>query len=200
KKSVKIRSIRFLNLNSLRGEHEIKFDASPLSDSGLFAITGPTGAGKTTILDAITLGLYGKVNRHDRDLPSEIMTRHTAEAFSEVTFEARGEIYRAKWSAYRSRKKADGNLQPIKMELCRVADNNNFDLKSVEVPGKVSELCGLDYSQFLRSVMLSQGEFTRFLKANENERTELLERITDTAIYTDISRQAYLRARHEKNA
>jgi exonuclease SbcC len=197
---VKIKSIRFLNLNSLRGEHEICFDAAPLSDSGLFAITGPTGAGKTTILDAITLGLYGRVNRHDRDLPSEIMTRHTAEAFSEVTFEARNEVYRAKWSVYRSRKKADGNLQPIKMELCRVSDDVFFDLKSNEVPGKISELCGLDYNQFLRSVMLSQGEFTRFLKANENERSELLERITDTAIYSNISRQAYRRAAAEKNA
>ncbi|KAA9340532.1 SbcC/MukB-like Walker B domain-containing protein [Adhaeribacter soli] len=197
---MKIKSIRFLNLNSLRGEHEICFDAPPLSDSGLFAITGPTGAGKTTILDAITLGLYGRVNRHDRDLPSEIMTRHTAEAFSEVTFEARNEVYRAKWSVYRSRKKADGNLQPIKMELCRVSDEVIFDLKSHEVPGKISELCGLDYNQFLRSVMLSQGEFTRFLKANENERSELLERITDTAIYSDISRQAYRRAAAEKNA
>ncbi|MBK0403953.1 AAA family ATPase [Adhaeribacter sp. BT258] len=195
---MKIKSIRFLNLNSLRGEHEICFDAAPLSDSGLFAITGPTGAGKTTILDAITLGLYGRVNRHDRDLPSEIMTRHTAEAFSEVTFEARNVVYRAKWSVYRSRKKADGNLQPIKMELCRVADEEIFDLKSHEVPGKISELCGLDYNQFLRSVMLSQGEFTRFLKANENERSELLERITDTGIYTDISRQAYQRAKTEK--
>src|SRR5687767_5426638 len=127
------------------------------------------------------------------------MTRHTAEAFSEVTFEASNVIYRAKWSVYRSRKKADGNLQPIKMELCRVSDEVFFDLKSNEVPGKISELCGLDYNQFLRSVMLSQGEFTRFLKANENERSELLERITDTAIYSDISRQAYRRAASEKN-
>lgn len=197
---MKIKSIRFLNLNSLRGEHEINFEASPLGDSGLFAITGPTGAGKTTILDAITLGLYGKVNRHEREVAAEVMTRHTAEAFSEVTFEARKEVYRAKWHVYRSRKKADGNLQSVKMELCKVADNALFDLKPNEVPGKVSELCGLDYNQFLRSVMLSQGEFTRFLKASENERSDLLERITDTAIYSDISRQAYRRAANEKNA
>ncbi|HSI90210.1 MAG TPA: hypothetical protein VK927_03790, partial [Adhaeribacter sp.] len=197
---MKIKSVRFLNLNSLRGEHEICFDSAPLSDSGLFAITGPTGAGKTTILDAITLGLYGCVNRHTTDLPGQIMTRHTAECFSEVTFEARREVYRAKWQVYRSRKKADGNLQQHTMELCRVSDGVIFDLKSREVPAKVSELCGLDYSQFLRSVMLSQGEFTRFLKANENDRSELLERITDTAIYSDISRQAYLRARTEKTA
>lgn len=78
---MKIISIKFLNLNSLKGEHEIRFDQPPFTESGLFAITGPTGAGKTTLLDAITLGLYGEVHRHERGNASDIMTRHTGEFF-----------------------------------------------------------------------------------------------------------------------
>ncbi|GAA4430279.1 AAA family ATPase [Pontibacter saemangeumensis] len=195
---MKILSVRFLNLNSLKGEHEIRFDRSPLADAGLFAITGQTGAGKTTILDAITVGLYGLVHRHSNDKPLELMTRHTAESFSEVEFEAGGRRYRSRWHIRRSRGKADGNMQPVHMELCDLADDKPFDLKPSQVPEKVAEVCGLDYSQFLRSVMLSQGDFARFLKASPNERSSLLEKITDTGIYSEISKSAYEKAKTER--
>ncbi|WP_161890637.1 AAA family ATPase [Pontibacter russatus] len=195
---MKILSVRFLNLNSLKGEHEIRFDRSPLADAGLFAITGQTGAGKTTILDAITVGLYGLVHRHSNDKPLELMTRYTAEAFSEVEFEAEGRRYRSRWHIRRSRGKAEGNMQPVIMELCDLADDKPFDLKPSQVPDKVAELCGLDYSQFLRSVMLSQGDFARFLKASPNERSSLLEKITDTGIYSDISKSAYEKSKIER--
>lgn len=195
---MKILSVRFQNLNSLKGEHEIRFDQSPLAEAGLFAITGPTGAGKTTILDAITVGLYGLVHRHSNDKPLELMTRHTAESFSEVEFEANGKRYRSKWHLRRSRGKVDGNIQPVHMELYAYKEDELFDLKPSEVPGKVAELCGLDYNQFLRSVMLSQGDFARFLKASPNERSSLLEKITDTGIYSEISRFAYEKAKQER--
>lgn len=110
---MKILDIKFLNLNSLKGPHHIPFDQPPFTESGLFAITGPTGAGKTTILDAITLALYGQVHRHDKGDPNEIMTRHTAESYSEVEFEVKGARYRSKWSNYRARKKAEGKLQGV---------------------------------------------------------------------------------------
>ncbi|EOR96206.1 Exonuclease SbcC [Arcticibacter svalbardensis MN12-7] len=196
---MKILSVRFLNLNSLKGEHQIRFDEYPFTESGLFAITGPTGAGKTTILDAITVALYGRVHRHDRDV-SENMTRHTAESFSEVEFEVKDKSYRAKWSQRRSRGKVEGTLQTHKMELIDLSSSEviiNHPL--AEVLQYIVDLCGLDYNQFLRSVMLSQGDFTQFLKSKENERSELLERITDTAIYSDISRYVYDRARTEKD-
>ncbi|WP_242916939.1 SbcC/MukB-like Walker B domain-containing protein [Pontibacter liquoris] len=195
---MKILAVRFQNLNSLKGVHEIRFDQSPLAEAGLFAITGPTGAGKTTILDAITVGLYGLVHRHNTDKPLELMTRHTAESTSEVEFEANGRRYRSKWQIRRSRGKAEGNMQPVHMELCDLEDDQPFDLKPSEVPGKVAELCGLDYNQFLRSVMLSQGDFARFLKANPNERSSLLEKITDTGIYSEISQFAFDKAKTER--
>ncbi|WP_162427306.1 AAA family ATPase [Pontibacter pudoricolor] len=195
---MKILSVRFQNLNSLKGEHEIRFDQSPLVDAGLFAITGPTGAGKTTILDAITVGLYGMAHRHNNDKPLDLMTRHTSESTSEVEFEANGKRYRSKWQIRRSRGKLDGKIQAVHMELCDLEDDKPFDLKPSQVPEKVAEISGLDYSQFLRSVMLSQGDFARFLKANPNERSSLLEKITDTGIYSDISKFAYEKAKTER--
>lgn len=195
---MKIISIKFLNLNSLKGTHEIRFDEPPFTESGLFAITGPTGAGKTTILDAITVGLYGRVHRHDRET-SESMTRFTGESFAEVEFEVNKKLYRSKWSIRRSRNKADGALQTAKMEL---ADAITGDIMVahplVAVQNKIIEICGLDYSQFLRSVMLSQGDFTRFLKASENDRSELLEKITDTGIYSQISTYVFEKAKEKK--
>lgn len=194
---MKIVSIKFLNLNSLKGEHQIRFDEPPFTESGLFAITGPTGAGKTTILDAITAALYGNVHRQ-KDV-CEIMTRHTGEAYSEVEFEVKGKLYRAKWSVKRSRGKAEGNLQSQKMELADASSNEpiiSHPLK--EVKDAIALLCGLDYNQFVRSVMLCQGDFTRFLKADENERSELLEKITDTEIYSEISIYTFDKTKEEK--
>lgn len=195
---MKITGIKFLNLNSLKGEHEIRFDRPPFTESGIFAITGPTGAGKTTLLDAITAALYGRVHRHEKDV-FEIMTRHTAESYAEVEFEVGDKAYRAKWSIRRSRGKADGQLQTQRMELCEALSGKIIiEHPLQEVREEIVKICGLDYHQFLRSVILSQGDFTRFLKAGENERSELLEKITDTGIYSEISVAAFEKAREER--
>src|SRR5215216_229928 len=159
---MKILSVKFLNLNSLSGAHEIRFDKAPFTDSGLFAITGPTGAGKTTLLDAITVALYGRVHRHEKDV-EETMSRHTAESYAEVEFEVKDKIYRAKWSQKRARGKIDGNLLGEKMELSEVPTGKilgDHTLKNTKAA--IVELSGLDYHQFLRSVILSQGDFTKF--------------------------------------
>src|SRR3954470_4756199 len=146
---MKIISVKFLNLNSLKGAHEIRFDQPPFTETGLFAITGATGAGKTTILDAITVGLFGRVHRHDKEA-SESMTRFTGESYAEVEFEVNQKRYRAKWSVRRSRNKPDGALQTAKMEL---ADAESGDIiishPLMAVQNKIVEICGLDYNQFL---------------------------------------------------
>ncbi|MDB5233750.1 MAG: hypothetical protein JWR44_743, partial [Hymenobacter sp.] len=200
---MKILRVRFFNLNSLRGEHEVDFGNSPLSDAGLFAITGPTGAGKTTILDAITLALYGQVPRHDGSGPEAVMSHGTGESWAEVEFQASGKIYRAKWGQHRGRRRPENPLQDSKMELSEQvfvdgAETWPFlETYKSRVPAKVAELSGLEYRQFLRSVLLAQGEFTKFLKSTAGERAQLLEKLTDTRKYSDISKAAYERAKQE---
>ncbi|SHM24941.1 AAA family ATPase [Hymenobacter psychrotolerans] len=201
---MKILRVRFLNLNSLRGEHTVDFSQTPLSDAGLFAITGPTGAGKTTILDAITLALYGQVPRHESSGPEHVMSHGTGESWAEVEFEVNGRQYRSKWGQYRARKRPEGNLQPPAMELSerKVAEDGTetwpfLETYKSKVPPRIAELSGLEYKQFLRSVLLAQGDFTRFLKAPAGERAQLLEKITDTRKYSDISRAAFERAKQE---
>ena len=110
---MKILRLQFKNLNALKGEWKVDFTKSPFIDNGLFAITGPTGAGKTTILDAICLALYHCTPRLGAITTSsnEIMTRGTAECSAEVEFEVKGTVYRAHWSMRRSRGKFDGKLQ-----------------------------------------------------------------------------------------
>ena len=86
-----IERIRFKNLNSLRGEWEINLSDPVIASEGIFAITGPTGAGKSTILDAICLALYGCTPRLKDISASEnaIMSHGTGDCFSEVTFSTR---------------------------------------------------------------------------------------------------------------
>ena len=200
---MKILRVRFCNLNSLRGEHEVNFGHSPLADAGLFAITGPTGAGKTTILDAITLALYGQVPRHDGSGPEHVMSHGTGESWAEVEFQAGGKIYRAKWGQHRGRRRPENPLQDSKMELSEqiFADGEEswpfLETYKSRVPAKVAEISGLEYRQFLRSVLLAQGEFTRFLKSSAGERAQLLEKLTDTRKYSDISKAAHERAKQE---
>ncbi len=196
---MKILSVKFYNLNSLKGEHEIRFDESPFNESGLFAVTGPTGAGKTTILDAITVSLYGKVPRHENDNPIGLMTRHTGESYAETEFEVKGEQYRSKWHIRRARGKQEGKLQPTKMELTDLKSGSIIEDKINGVKAKIAEITGLDYNRFMRSVMLSQGDFAAFLKAKESERGDLLERITGTQIYSEISIRAHEKAKEERD-
>ncbi len=195
---MKILSIRLKNINSLRGESYIPFHENPISESGLFAIVGPTGAGKTSILDAITLALYGYAPRFGTGSAEKIMSYHTADCFSEVEFETDGKFYRSKWALWRSRNRLDGDIQPPKMELTDLELNEIIESKLTDVRERVTLLTGLDYPRFLRSVMLAQGDFAAFLKAPEKEKGDLLEKITGTDLYTRISRKAFERRKAEE--
>ncbi|MFQ3240743.1 MAG: exonuclease SbcC [Lentimonas sp.] len=189
---MKILKITFQNLNSLKGEHSIDLENGLLSEAGIFSITGPTGAGKSTILDAITLALFGKAARYEKEAnPGEMMTRGTGECAAEVLFECSKGRYTAKWTRARSRKKPDGKLQGSKREVAKADTGEILAEKLKEADTLVESLTGLDYHRFLRSVLLAQGRFKEFLDADDNERGDLLEKITGTEIYSRISKKAY---------
>lgn len=216
---MKILKICGKNLASLAGEFEVDFQHEPLLSSGLFAISGPTGAGKSTLLDALCLALYDATPRLLKasskgiglpDVRDEVVTpqdtrtllrRGTAEAYAEVDFVGSdGLSYRARWSVRRSRNKADGALQHISMSLKQLPDLIAIGGTKSEVKAEIEKRIGLSFGQFTRAVLLAQNEFSAFLKADDSERGELLETLTGTALYSDISKRAYERWKTEEQA
>lgn len=203
---MKIRVLRLRNLNSLKGEWCIDFTRSPFAENGLFAITGATGAGKSTLLDAICLALYHQTPRLAALSASsnELMTRHTGDCRAEVEFEVRGQAYRACWSQHRARNRPNGSLQPPRAELAIL---NGQDPAGKILTSQLSEklrlmetLTGLDFRRFTQSMLLAQGGFAAFLHASANERAALLEELTGTELYGQISQQVFEQHRHRRQA
>jgi len=214
---MKILAIRIKNLASLEGVTEIDFTSEPLSSAGIFAITGATGAGKSTILDALCLALYGKTPRYLQAKESGIEIRDvegstlsqgdvrsilrdgTADGFAEVDFVGIDEQYhRASWSVRRARNKADGSMQSDTVTLKNITTNIDFPAKKAETLSEIARLVGLNFDQFTRSVLLAQGDFTAFMKADKGEKASLLEKLTGTHIYSEISKKIYEKYRAEE--
>ncbi|MBI9089116.1 MAG: AAA family ATPase [Desulfobacterium sp.] len=195
---MRILTIALTNINSLKGHFLIDFDQFIPGRAGVFAITGPTGAGKTSILDGLCAALYGRTPRLPRaGEMEELMTHHTGECASEVTFTVNGKKYRSWYGRHRARKKPDGAIQAANMELIDVATGTIMASKS-KVPKAVEDLTGLDFDRFCRSMLLAQGNFAAFLKASDDERAVLLEKITGTRIYSLISQKSFERNKVEE--
>ncbi len=191
---MRILQLSFKNLNSLAGEWNIDFTHPDYVSSGIFAITGPTGAGKTTILDAICLALYGQTPRLSKitQNDNEIISRQTGECYAEVAFETAKGCFRCHWSQHRSRKRADGPLQAPRHEIVEAGSGHIIESKLTAVAKKVEEVTGMDFDRFTRSMLLAQGGFAAFLQATPDKRAPILEQITGTAIYSQISIQVHL--------
>lgn len=205
---MKILSVRFANINSLKGDFEIDFTSPELAGMGIFAITGQTGSGKTTILDAITLALFGKTPRLTPGAAeNELMTRGAGFCQTEVSFEAvvggRSLCFRSFWGQHRSRNSPGGTLQPAKMQLIQVSPRLATDAwdstKLSEVPKKVEEVTGLNFERFTRTCLLAQGQFAAFLDARPGDRAQILEQITGTEVFSKLSIAAFQRDK-EANA
>ena len=207
---MKIKKLHIHNIASIEDE-KIDFTASPLCDSDVFLITGKTGAGKTTILDAICLALYRTTPRLEQcentkvennsdnltlDDPRQLMRRNTGEAFVTLTFEGiDGHEYEAEWHVQRGlKKKASSSLSPATWQLHDITADKRYEGrgdKVADVRQAILQAVGLDFSQFCRTTMLAQGEFTRFLKSNEKEKVEILEKITHFTEYTKIGKRLF---------
>ena len=190
----------------------------PLSQVGVFAITGPTGAGKTTILDAICLALFNATPRLGRiggvrvgrsaeeaEIASfdtrNLLRRGAGEGHALCIFEGRdGEVWRATWRVRRARRSPSGRLQQVEMELRKEGAEAPVGRTKREVLAAIEQRLGLDFEQFRRSVLLAQGDFAAFLSAAGDERADLLEKVTGTGIYARLGRAAFVRAGREEQA
>lgn len=214
---MKLKKLQLKNIASIE-DAEIRFDQAPL-DQPVFLICGDTGSGKTTILDAICLALYNKtprLNKIPRETyidnlyqgaasteasigdPRQLMRRNTAEAWSILEFTGSDEHeYCAKWYVARSHKHIDGNIQGIKWSLEDLTERHVWE-KKTEVELIIQQAIGLTFDQYCRTAMLAQGDFTLFLKSNENDKSEILEKLTGTEIYTRIGAQIFAMTRDKK--
>lgn len=205
---MRIVSIAGQNIASLSQPFRIDLAAPPLADAGLFVITGETGAGKSSILDAMCLALYGNAPRlagTGRDMvpdaggepisagdPRAVLRRGAAQGWAELRFTARdGADYIARWEARRARDRAEGRLQKVSRALIRAADGQVLASQITAVNDQVAALTGLSYDEFRRTVLLAQGDFDAFLRADDGDRAALLEKVTGTALYRAVSMAIY---------
>ncbi len=204
---MKIKKLYIKNVASI-AEATIDFSTAPLCNESIFLITGETGAGKTTILDAICLALFNSTPRmasapsrerydfgNDGELSindkRQLMRRNTAEMEVRLDFEGDNGIdYTATWEVHRAHRRLDGNLQPVRWTL--YDHKTELTSEGVDSVGPaIQKLIHLDINQFTRTVMLPQGGFAEFLKSDESQKTEILEKITGTGLYAAIGRQIF---------
>lgn len=214
---MKITKIKLCNLASIDGEAVIDFEQEPLHSAGIFAISGPTGSGKSTVLDALCLALYDKTPRFSSTAESALIADHgneqinqsdvrnilrrgTSEGYAEVEFIAvNGDRYSSKWTVKRARNAASGKLQQQRMSVFNMDRDTELPGTKTELLSQLVGLIGLSYDQFTRTVLLAQNDFATFLKSKENSKAELLEKLTGTEVYSLISKRIFERSKEEKS-
>lgn len=206
---MKILAIGGKNLASLAGEFRIDFRTEPLRSAGLFAITGSTGSGKTTILDAMCIALYertprlenirngeaiesyGNTGLNESD-PKTILSKGAHEGYAETEFVAvDGKEYRVRWSVSRTNDNANGRFRKTAYDIFNLTDGTHERYGKREYTAIMPTLIGLTYEEFTRAVLLAQGNFAAFLKAGENEKAAILQKLTGTEVYGRISSLIY---------
>ncbi|OYT11625.1 MAG: hypothetical protein B6I18_03495 [Bacteroidetes bacterium 4572_112] len=202
---MRILKIELQNINSLKSDVPIviDFESDAFQNVGLYAITGPTGAGKTTILDAISIALYREVPRFNSGSSKasleDVVSYGSANAFVLLHFENKGILYESYWGI-RVKQKNGKPLKNIdeKVRLKNITDSKIIAESVSEVRTQVEAILQLNFKQFLRSVMLAQGEFAAFLSADKKTKGELLEQITGEEIYKRIGEEINARIYSER--
>jgi DNA repair protein SbcC/Rad50 len=197
-------------LASLVQPFVVDLTAEPLKGAGLFAITGPTGAGKSTILDAVCLAIYGQYPRAGHAGPEKIadvneeelaagdersiLSKGAAWGCAEAEFIGLdGQHYLARWQVRRARDRPDGKLQRVERSLARIGDGGieMIAAQAREIDREVEAATGFTFEQFRRTVLLAQGDVDAFLRARPKDRAALLDKITNTGVYAEISRRVH---------
>ena len=186
---MRIDKITLQNINSLRSSKpiEIDFKDETFTQTGLFLITGVTGAGKSSILDAITVALYHRVPRLESGNLADIVNHGSREALSIVEFNIDGELYEATWSMRllgRGGKRLNRPIESVRLK--NLTSGKILAEKKRDIVAKIESMLHLNYKQFLRAVLLAQGEFSAFLLASSKDKGTLLEQITGEDIYKKI--------------
>ncbi len=204
---MKLQKLTIHNIASIENA-VIDFEAQPLARSEVFLITGKTGAGKSTILDAICLALFANTPRLVGTLmqgetkdgkddvtikdPRQLMRRNTGEAYVTLTFTGSNGIhYEAQWKVWRSRNKPTGNLQGKTWTLKNLDTDYTIQRDDAGIKAEIKAAIGLDFNQFCRTTMLAQGEFTKFLNSKDDEKAAILEKITGVDIYGKVGRKVF---------
>lgn len=199
---MRIIKIEMENLNSLKGYWSIDFTHSDYETyHNLFVISGHTASGKTTILDAITLALYGRTPRQKKvtKAENEIMTRNTGYCRAKVTYECKAGRYESEFFQQRARKSSTGALQAPECRIKNLDDGTEeTEIASTSLEARTAEIIQLDYSQFSRSIMLAQGEFDTFIMGDERERAAILAKLNGTAQYKAIGARIVKKASEYK--
>ena len=214
---MKIQKVILHNIASI-ADATIDFEAVPLKDSPLFLICGETGAGKTTILDAISLALYNETPRTSR-APNEkvlmdegrgkeaalgdtrrMLRNGTGEGYVDLYFQGNdGTAYEAQWQVHRAHNRPDGARQDVEWSLTRL-DTGKTLHKVGDIRTEIERAIGLNYEQFCRTTLLAQGEFTKFLMSKEDEKSAILEKLTNTEKFTRIGMKIYSIMQEKKAA
>lgn len=169
----------------------IDIDFEKLGESGIFLITGDTGAGKTTIFDSISFALFGEVSGSNRPVPSvrSDFADNDTETFVELEFTHKNKKYKIRRNpAYeRTKKRGEGTTKTSADASLEYDDKVISGTKNVDI--KIEEILGINSKQFKQISMLAQGEFLKILFAESKDRTEIFRRIFDTDIYNQIARR-----------
>ena len=168
---------------------KVVLDVNELGGKGLFLITGDTGAGKTTLFDAIAFALYGEASGNFRTTDSlrSDFAEASTETYVELTFLHRGQVYKLKRNpAYQRLKKTGEGTTPQIAEATLYLPNGDIVYKITEVTRKVEEILGINYNQFKQIVMIAQGEFLQLLKEGSDERGKIFRRVFNTGIYENF--------------
>lgn len=154
-------------------------------NKGLLLISGDTGAGKTTIFDAICYALYGQTSGETRTANSlrSDWASPDIDTFVDLEFYYKNKLYEVKRSPEFIRRKKNGNGKTIQSPTAEITLDGRIVTKITDVTKEIEQLIGLDYKQFRQVAMLSQGEFTKFLLASSEEKTTIFRKIFGTEFY-----------------